>query len=66
MNILDVYNCEADQLDGLFERVIVVGDHVDLPDGIYANVDDELAAVILKGRFIAELEIYDKYGESRV
>ena len=66
MNVLDTYNCDTGLLDSLFERLIVVGDRVDLPDGIYTNTEDELAAVIIRGRFVAELEVFDSYGESRV
>lgn len=66
MNVLDNYNCDIQALEDLMQRVIVVGDCVDLPDGIYANIEDSLAAVILKGRFIAELDIYDQRGEMRI
>lgn len=65
MNVLQTYNCDHETLDNLMQRVVVVGDCVDLPDGIYANTDDELSAVVLRGRFVAELEIYDCIGESR-
>lgn len=65
MNVIDTYNCDHELINSLFERLIVVGDRVNLPDGIYANIDDQLAAVIIKGRFVAELEIYDHYGEGR-
>ena len=66
MNVLDTYNCDSELLGSLFERLIVVGDRVDLPDGIYTNIEDELAAVVLKGRFVAELQVYDSYGEARM
>ena len=66
MNVLDTYNCDVELLSSLFERLIVVGDRVALPDGVYANTNDELAAVILRGRFIAELEVYNEHGESRM
>lgn len=65
MNVLDTYNCDTQTLEDLMHRESVVGDCVDLPDGIYANIEDTLAAVIVNGRFIAELEIYDQRGESR-
>lgn len=65
MNVLDAYNCDVDELVSLFERTRVVGDRVNLPDGVYTNTEDELAAVIIRGIFVAELEIFDSYGESR-
>lgn len=65
MNVLDTYNCNRELIDSLFERLYVIGDRINLPDGIYANTDDELGAVIIHGRFVAELEIYDRYGEGR-
>ena len=65
MNVLDTYDCDPELLNSLFERQLVVGDRVALPDGVYANAEDELAIVILNGRLTAELEIYDSYGETR-
>ena len=65
MNVLDTYNCDIQTLDELMQREIIVGDCVDLPDGVYANVEDTLAAVVMRGKFIAELEIFDQRGESR-
>ena len=65
MNVLDAYDCDTELLDSLFERLVVVGDRVDLPDGIYTNTEDELAAVIIRGTFVAELEVFDSYGLSR-
>lgn len=64
MNILDSYNCDSETLDNLLHRFVGVGDHVDLPDGIYANRNDTVAAVVFRGKFIAEMQIYDEYGES--
>ena len=66
MNVIDSYNCDVELLNSLFERLIVVGDPVNLPDGVYANAEDEIGAVIIRGRFVAELQLYDNYGESRV
>lgn len=66
MNVLETYDCNQELLHSLFERIIVIGDRVNLPDGIYANTDDELGAVIIQGRFVAELEIYDRFGEGRI
>ena len=65
MNVLDAYDCDYDLLNSLFERQVVVGDRVDLPDGVYANTDDELVAIVFRGRFIAELEVFNSYGETR-
>lgn len=65
VNVLDAYNCDTELLSSLFERTTVVGDRVDLPDGIYTNIDDEVGAVIIGGRFIAELDVYNDRGESR-
>lgn len=44
---------------------MVVGDRVNLPDGIYTTEQDSFAAVVLSRKFVAELEIYDEYGESK-
>ena len=66
MNVIDSYNCDVELLNSLFERLVVVGDRIDLPDGVYANTEDEIGAVIIRGRFVAELQLYDNYGESRV
>ena len=66
MNVIDSYNCDVELLNSLFERLVVVGDPVNLPDGVYANAEDEIGAVIIRGRFVAELQLYDNYGESRV
>ncbi len=66
VNILDSYNCDIEILDSLFERHLRVGDRVDLPDGVYTNVDDELAAVIIQGRFVTELELFNSYGEGSI
>lgn len=67
MNVFDTYNCDRNLLESVFNGITVVGDRVNLPDGVYANLDDTdgLAAVIIKGRFIAELEVYDEDGEGR-
>lgn len=64
MNVLDTYNCDTQTLDDLMQRAFVVGDRVNLPDGVYASANDSLVAVVMRGRFISELELYNEYGES--
>lgn len=60
MNVLDAYEYDKQLLTGLLERQFSPGDRVKLPDGVYTCEDDELAAIVLNGRFIAELEVYSE------
>ena len=39
----------------------MIGDHVSLEDGVYMNADDEMAIVVIGGRFMGELEIFREY-----
>ena len=64
--IMNVLDCDTQALNDLLERLVVVGDRVNLPDGVYASADDSLAAVVMRGRFISELELFNEYGEAYV
>lgn len=64
MNVIDTYNGDRQALNDLMNGFIGVGAKVDLADGIYVKEGDSLAAVVMRGRYVSELELFNEYGDS--